>query len=552
GVFENIRGLKDSLLVLDICGCFLFIERELGVIGELINLQELRLAEYEYTRVPTGVLTGILGQLRKLRVLRLGDINAGDILDCDLEALSMLEVLKIKCTGMKAAVIERLGKLVNIKELELTCTKGTGNIEGVETIELDILAFPRSLRKLKVEGDWTTMLDLKKNSEGYLANLEELCLYNIKEMTECNMKNITGCSKLRKLNIEMCYARPGECKVKGIERMGSLEDISLKGMNINMNGVEIMKLKNIRQLTLYDCNINEDCINEMGKFKCLESLVIWSSEVKASMNGILRLKNLRCFCAENIRFDYDEEGAFGEIKGFDILECYNWSIYKNNECVESNETAMEIRKEAKLNNWKGLTKFNSWYHDINSVLFLGISSQLVFTEEIIIEPRRKLEISGEIGILENCHQLQKIKCVNHKSSAYVPTVIAIRALKSKLMLREIEMHVESLTKELGTALVECKHLHNIILCAEMYEEGFFAVLFNECGRSFMRRVEVYIGGMSWCYSVRVYGTAAENANNEAIIKYIGREDTDAIMKAREEGVFVEIRFCFDLLWLRRA
>ncbi|KAI5169487.1 hypothetical protein PAEPH01_0759, partial [Pancytospora epiphaga] len=385
--FDNIGKLNDSLKLISIEKCYVHKEECMKKLVELTNLRELRLV----TIMPFEILCNILEKLTCLRVLYLGNVNAKEFISCKrfpLLSLSKLEILDLECIDLSSEFIKGLRNLVNLRELSLARIAENRNDEiGY----LDVSVFPSGLRKLKVSGGCNYSLDLdykgNRASNEIFENLEELRFFNIRNISKVITSEIMECTKLRRFELMTDFFSSCKHDFKWIERIITLEELVLEGVYLyGEDIVRLSRLKQLRILKLRHCGLNEKYLNEIEELGSLEILDIknnWSSHYYYSMNGILKLKNLRKLNADNIRFDYDRQGDFELIKGFESLGCSECKVYKNNECINDASTDFDvvvagIRKEATPNNWKGIIELKDWYPPENSVIYDAFSNLCSF------------------------------------------------------------------------------------------------------------------------------------------------------------------------------
>ncbi|KAI5168679.1 hypothetical protein PAEPH01_0325 [Pancytospora epiphaga] len=359
--FDNIGRLNDSLRSLIIEKCYIDADECMKKLVELTNLRELRFV----TIMPFEILCDILEKLTCLKVLYLGVVNAEEIISWDSFLLSLhskLEILDLECIHVTNEFIKGLNNLVNLRELSLTCRTENKNDK---TGYLDISVFPSGLQKLKVSGRINYLLDLNckgnQATDDIFENLEELCFICIGSISNVIRSKITECTKLRKFELKIDSSSMRELDFKGMERIITLENLVLEGVYLRSEDiVRLSCLKQLRILKLCHCNLNEKYLNEIEELRSLEILDIQGNwRLYYSTNGILNLKNLRKLSVDYIRFDYDKRGDFELIKGFESFDYYIWEVYKNDKRINGESTDFDdvvagIRKEAMLNNWKGV------------------------------------------------------------------------------------------------------------------------------------------------------------------------------------------------------
>ncbi|KAI5168737.1 hypothetical protein PAEPH01_0378 [Pancytospora epiphaga] len=546
-VFENIGRLNGSLILFDVERCLLF-EDDVQKLKMLTNLQDLRLTDF----VNFEVLYDILNSLPCLKVLHLSACNTREFITLKvtpLQSFYTLEILKLECFHMSNEFVRGLSKLMNLREFTLKCIK---SCDSNEIPSFDISVFPRTLRKLTILGECELPIELfigsESNDKKVFENLEELCLFNIDKISKDVIKKIASCKKLKKLKIQMNSCVLFIDELKELERIITLEELILDQVDLsNGDEIELSSLRYLRRLRLLNCKLNGKYLNEIERLKSLEALNIAGNKIYHAINGIVILKNLRELYVDNVLFDCDK-GGFRLIKGFERLEYNEWDVYKNNKCITWNnanftDLVTEMKNEATLNNWKGVTSLNSWCVVVNSALFLAVSSKLIFIDSIILhlcDKLKKHKYSREI--LENCLMLREIRWVYCDRGKYLPLSSAVNIISDKPLLQVIEMPISDLSIEFSNTLTRCRHLHTIKLHVQKYRDGFLATLFKESGMSAMKFVKIFFGPKSWCHLDGHFSEFTENANTEGIIKYIRKEDADAIAEAKENGVHLNIRF----------
>ncbi|KAI5173010.1 hypothetical protein PAEPH01_1837, partial [Pancytospora epiphaga] len=375
-IFDNVGKLKDSLEILNIEKKTAISKKSMKNILKLTNLRELRFADDNTTFV---MFCDILNRMPRLRALYLGKVEVNEVIDWErvpLGRISKLEKLKLECDCVSDEFIGGLNKLVCLKELSLICLKGRAD---QNVVRLDILVFPSGLRKLEVAGKSGCFLDLRCNNEKEGAvifeNMEDFSLFNIQDMAKEVMSAIMDLTRLRRLVIQMKALKSCECDLKGIF---TLEELVLKKVDLKgKDTIELSCFNQLRRLELWMCELNEKYLDEIEDLKLLESLNIKGNLILKSMNGILKLRNLRKFSADNIRSDYDKQGDFELVKGFERLNCRKWEVYKNSTCIKHGDIGFDkvvagIKKEVTLNNWKGVVELNAHDIEMYPVIFLAI------------------------------------------------------------------------------------------------------------------------------------------------------------------------------------
>ncbi|KAI5175447.1 hypothetical protein PAEPH01_2155, partial [Pancytospora epiphaga] len=361
--FDNIGKLNDSLRLLSIESCHVHKKEYMKKLAELTNLRELR---FIHNMTSFAILCDVLEKLTHLKALDMGTMDARELFEdkkFPSGSLSRLEILKLEYTYMTDEFFKGLSNLVNLKELvnlrelSLTCSKDDN--AGKLTI-LDISVFPSGLRKLKLSGEYGCSFDLhcssRKDAVEIFKNLEELELYSIENISEGIVSEINNCTKLRKLELRIDTSKIFKADLKGISDIVTLEELVFARADLSSEDiVQLSCLKQLRRLKLFDCNLNENYLNEIRKLKSLEALDIQWNTIPWPMNEILKLKNLREFVANDIRFDYDKQGDFEMVKGFERLKYEIWVVYSNNNRIvyedpNFKDVLEKMKKEATINN----------------------------------------------------------------------------------------------------------------------------------------------------------------------------------------------------------
>ncbi|KAI5170449.1 hypothetical protein PAEPH01_1438 [Pancytospora epiphaga] len=556
--FDNIGKLNDSLRLLSIEECNVRKEKCMKKLAELTNLRELRLV----ITVPFEIFYDVLEKLTCLRVLDIGIIDARKLIKDEKfpsGSLSRLEILKLEYTDVTDEFFKGLSDLVNLKELvnlrefSLTCSK----VKNVEKLAIfDISVFPSGLRKLKLSGGYNCSFDLqsssRKDAVEIFESLEELELHNIEDISEGIVSEINNCTKLRKLKLRIDTSKNFKADLKGISDIVTLEELVLEKVDLSSEDiVQLSCLEQLRRLKVCNCNLNDKYLNEIGKLKSLEALDIQKNNtISCSMNEILGLKNLRELSADVIWFDYDKQGDFEVVKGFERLKYDKWEIYRNNnrighENANFKDVLEKIGKEATINNWKGVTEWKCSRIKIDSVIFLAISSKLVFIESIYSHLDDELRIhEGETEILNNCQMIKKITLVNTEDRVFLPLSIVINIICDNSYLQVVDMSVDELNIDFADLLLECTRIHTIKFRVKKYTDGFFATLLKKPKETGLRSIEVYYCNYENenCKGKVICLNSKDSDIREKIIKYINEEDADAIIRAREENVFTSVYF----------
>ncbi|KAI5182288.1 hypothetical protein PAEPH01_2883, partial [Pancytospora epiphaga] len=276
-------------------------------------------------------------------------------------------------------------------------------------------------------------------------------------------------------------------------------------------------------------------IREIEELKYLEVLNISRNGVAFLLNGILALKNLRELSASTIRFNYDEEGSFGLIRGFERLEYVKWETYRNGEHVvlgekEFDDVVLKMKNEGTMNNWKGLVKFGIWGVDINSPLFCAVSSRLVFIKSISLETKLIPELAeGEVKMLENCLMLREIKWRLHIGYMCPTQSIAIGVINNKPLLQSIDILVDRFTSDITKTLLEYKYLHTINLYVKGRIDGGLTELLRKdiFENTLLRSVNIQADDNGKVSHIPcMCSEDAVNFDEEKVRRYICKEDMD--------------------------
>ncbi|KAI5168738.1 hypothetical protein PAEPH01_0379 [Pancytospora epiphaga] len=550
-VFNNIGRLKDSLVVLDVEKSTIFSKESMKKFTELINLQELRLIEH----APFEILCDILESVTCLRVLHLGEVDVEKFVNCEIfpmSRLSKLEVLKLKCAYVSNEFVQRLSKSVNLRELTVESLE---NFNHGKSSGFNLLVLPTGLRKLKVSGIYYQPLDLYLNSDKDAAaifeSLEELKLRNIGNISEEIVSEIRRCTKLRKFELRMNNLSSLKYDFKGISDIVTLEELVFVSVDLSRKDiVQLSCLKQLRRLKLWSCDLNMNYLNEIGKLKSLEALDIQNNTIPWPMNEILSLKNLRELSADEIYFDYDKQGDFEMVKGFERLKYDKWGIYRNNNFQDFKDINFKavletMKKEATINNWKGVTALNGGCIWTESGIFFAVSSKLVFIESLSLYVNDELRMyEREIEILKNCQRIREIALDNYKGRMFLPLPTVINIINANPFLQVVDMSVDKLNIDLANKLLKCENLHTINLRVRNYTGGFIATLLKKPKETALRSVEFYYCNYEEenCKGEVMFLNFNDKGIRERVIKYITEEDADAIIRAREENVCTNVYF----------
>ncbi|KAI5176525.1 hypothetical protein PAEPH01_2333, partial [Pancytospora epiphaga] len=474
-----------------------------------------------------------------------------------LVTLHKLEILNLSCTHVSDEFVKRLSNLVNLRELTLICLR---NYDAHKSFDLDISVFPSGLQKLKVLGECYFPIALhcsrKQDVTKIFENLEELCFVHMGDVSEGIISEIKNCIKLRKFQLLTHYhLNSFNCDLKGIERIVTLEELML---TVDLRSEEILGLaclKQLRRLYLVWCDLNNKYVNEIEELKSLEVLDIHGNiTISQSMNGILRLKNLRKFIAGGIRIVYDKKGDFELIRGFEKLVYSEWEVYKNNECIRYNDAGfddiiVEMRKEATLNNWKGVEVLNNRRIIMNSAIFLAISSKLVFIKRISLYLDDELRTNIEdMEMLKNCQMLKEVTLMNGTTEGAFLSSTVINMINDKSLLQIIIVPINELNIDFANLLLKCENLYEVKICFKKNTEGFFATLLKKSKESALRDVEVYYVDNEKMRNIEKeinFSTSDDRAWKEGIRKYLSKEDANAFIEARGEDVRVKVCLCTD-------
>ncbi|KAI5173110.1 hypothetical protein PAEPH01_1851, partial [Pancytospora epiphaga] len=555
-VFDNIGKLNNKLAVLKFENGIKFESVIIKKLAKLTNLREFR---FVHKNTSFAILCDVLEKLTCLRVLDMGIIDARKLIK-DKKFLSLplfkLEVLKLEYTYVNDEFFKELNNVVNLKELvnlrefSLKCSKD----DNVRRLTIfDISVFPSGLRKLKLSGGYNCSFDLHCSSGKDVAeifeNLVELKLCNIDNISEGIVSEINNCTKLRKLKLRIDTSKNFKADLKGISDIVTLEELVLEEVDLsNEDIVQLSCLKQLRRLNVRNCNLNENYLNEIRKLKSLEVLNIEGNSISHSMNEILKLKNLREFFARDFRFDYDKQGEFELVKGFEKLRYDKWEIYRNNnrighENANFKDVLEKIGKEATINNWKGVTELDRTRIKMDTVIFLAISSKLVFIESICSYLDDELiKYKGETEILRNCQMIKEIILVDHKDRAFLPLSTAINIIRDNPFLQVVNLSVDELNIEFANLLSECGYLCVINLRAKKYTDGFLATLLRTTEKSVLRFVGIhYFNYESENRKTKIsFSNLETRTNREEISRYFDNKDVSAIIRALD--VHVEVYF----------
>ncbi|KAI5173401.1 hypothetical protein PAEPH01_1944, partial [Pancytospora epiphaga] len=551
-VFDNIGKLNDSLMLLNVGGCSISENVSIRRIAHLTNLQELLLMNY----MPFETLCVILKNLTCLKVLYMGTVNARNFIDCEnipLVTLSRLEILNLSCTCVSNEFVAKLNKLVNLKEFTLMCLK---NRNAEKSASLDISVFPSGLRRLKVSGMRFHSLDLhcnrKKDVVEIFENLEELCLSYISDIPEIVMDGLKGCFKLRKLKLRVESLVSFKPEFEGIERIVTLEELTLN--EVDLSSQDIMRLsclKQLRRLELSSCYLNEKYLNEIEKLESLETLDIKDNQISHSMNGVLRLRNLREFSAGVIRFNYEKQGDFELVRGFEMLKCTKWEVYKDDKCINYeytnfNDVLAGISKEATLNNWKGITELKCRCTEIDAVILLAISPKLVSIESIglYLDDESKIYEDG-MRMLKNCQMLREILLTNFKGKVFLSSMAAINLVHDKPFLQMIDISIDELNIGFVNLLLKCEYLHTLKLRVQKRTDDFFVTLLGNSKKNALRFINVYYSNYERKHrkSEIIFSNIDGRTSREVIKNEFNRKDVSAIIRAGEMNIHVKIWLC---------
>ncbi|KAI5178985.1 hypothetical protein PAEPH01_2587, partial [Pancytospora epiphaga] len=211
--------------------------------------------------------------------------------------------------------------------------------------------------------------------------------------------------------------------------------------------------------------------------------------------------------------------------------------------ADFNVAVVEMRKEATLNNWKGVATLNGKRIEIDSIIFLAISSKLVFIEDINLYLDNKLKTPKEdIEVLKNCRMLRRIAWEDFKAEVAPPLSTVTKIINDNLFLQMVKISVDELNVELANTLSKCKRLHTIDLYTQKYTNGFFTALLGSPEESMVKTVDFHYFNYEWGKRTRkiIFSNFDYETNREEIIKYITEEDVDAIIKAGN----IHLKVCF--------
>ncbi len=213
------------------------------------------------------------------------------------ESIGLLSELEYLCImGNEFTTLPlSFDKLLNLKELELSCNKleylpdSVYNIakkhyvnkyikEGVKSSEAPVLGLLEILKADKIE-NYDNLENIKKDTN--IFEFYEFCLYKINEhgniigiyIREFERvaigyfpEQICSLKKLKELVLSYCYINKIPKEIGNLE---ALEYLDLSGNNIKEIPPEIMKLKSLRHLNLKGNNIKE-IPPEIKKLKFLD------------------------------------------------------------------------------------------------------------------------------------------------------------------------------------------------------------------------------------------------------------------------------------------
>ncbi|KAI5174808.1 hypothetical protein PAEPH01_2098 [Pancytospora epiphaga] len=227
-----------------------------------------------------------------------------------------------------------------------------------------------------------------------------------------------------------------------------------------------------------------------------------------------------------------------------------WEVYKDDICIEHGnanfkDVLEKMKKEATMNNWKGVTEFMCMCIKIDSVIFHAISSKLVSIESICLYLDDELiTYKGETEILRNCQMIRDISLVDNKDGMFLPLSIVINIIRDNPFLQMVDMSVDELNIDLANLLSECVYLHSIDLRAKKYTDGFFETLLKNPKESMLKYVDIYYFNHERenCKRKAIHFNYKDLDIRKRIIKYMTEEDVDAIIRAGEEEVYTDVYF----------
>ncbi|KAI5174978.1 hypothetical protein PAEPH01_2112 [Pancytospora epiphaga] len=234
--------------------------------------------------------------------------------------------------------------------------------------------------------------------------------------------------------------------------------------------------------------------------------------------------------------------------------CSKWEVYKNNKRIRYNDTGfddivVEMRKEATLNNWKGVEALDNYRIIMSSAIFLSISSKLVFIKSISLYLDDELRTNIEdMEMLKNCQMLKEITLKNDTAKGTFLSSTVINMINDKSLLQIISVPINELNIDFANSLLKCKNLYKVRIYFKKNTEGFFATLLKKSKESALRDVGVYYVDNEKMRNIRkeiTFSTSDDRARKEGIRKYLSEEDANAFIEARCEDVYVKVRLCTD-------
>ncbi|KAI5173011.1 hypothetical protein PAEPH01_1838 [Pancytospora epiphaga] len=120
----------------------------------------------------------------------------------------------------------------------------------------------------------------------------------------------------------------------------------------------------------------------------------------------------------------------------------------------------------------------------------------------------------------------------------------IDKFQNNSFLQMINISINELDIYLANSLLNYEHIYTIVLRVREYRDGFFAALLKNTKERPLRFLKVcyFNYDRENCNNEMIFSNFDDMGNMEEIIKHISEQDVEAIIKAREEEVHVEICF----------
>jgi len=184
-----------------------------------------------------------------------GSVLTDSDLSC-LEQLSALETLNLQfCSGVDETALQRIGRLPNLKKLNLAATEvtdeGLASLTGLtrlHTLELDSckgisdqgVKHLRTASTLKVLSlQHTGLTDKGLEHLIYLPNLEELYIGGCDGISDSGMLSVGKLTELRRLNLG--FTAVSDAAVEHLKGLVKLEFVNRLGSRISDEGVRQLK-----------------------------------------------------------------------------------------------------------------------------------------------------------------------------------------------------------------------------------------------------------------------------------------------------------------------